>query len=1061
MFRLLVRFLAVELALALPAAASTLAVPAEYPSIQQAIDSAQPGDTVLIGPGVYNESLTLKEGVRLEGAGLGKSTVRCDATKAPALTVIGCKTGAIMGLTFEHSGSQVDPTSESNPPLVLAESSAIEILQCAFVNSPGIGLVVKGTGGAVIQHCVAQKSATQGVSIELETGTIRLENNESFDNTRNGMLLQCAPAAQVSVSENTCRGNGNHGIGVAGEGFGPVLTKNQCMENKSCGIYFHTGTQGTAVENLCEENAVGGILVSGQGARPVLSRNQCARNKASGIWVQEGAEPRVEENNCQENEGQGIYVFGTGTRPVLKLNTCTGNKLCGICFEQGSGGIAEENLCERNMYQGVLVQGQGTRPTLTQNQCKSNEGSGIYIADQARADATKNVCAENRGSGIALDKCRSATELVDNECLRNQTYGIWFAEATWVQGHGNNFWQNGQICQGEIGWLLQLEEFEVLEKIAHRLRTDKTRFPSGEWQLGFFYNFLATGRGKVTPSNTEEYMGVMERWRAAFPDSVTARIAQSTAYIALAWKARGSGWAYKVTPEGWKGFYDNLNKAWGVLTEAEKLEQKDPQLYASLVTAAMGLNKDRPNLVGELLGAITGTQPAPTEIEQVFRRGVELEPTYYPLYYARTTSLLPRWGGLPGALEQFAARCADATKKEQGEGMYARIAADALDYVGKDEFLNRMSFSWPRIEQGSKDILAAFPQSSYRRNWLCLFACIYRDRDKARSLFEEVGDNWDCDVWNDWELYVAYRDWASGKTDLQPETTALHQAIDDDDLIEAMRQLEAGADVNARNVQGCTPLYLAVGEENLEAVRLLLEHGADPDLAASQVWTPLHLAVAKKLPEIVRVLLDHGADHSRTRHGGWTPLHVAVNDRSGDIVRMLLEHGADPNLALDNGTTPLRTTQNKDFEDMRALLIEYGGEPKSIYTEESFAALRAARAGDVVTLKKLIEAGANVNEQLPSTGWTALHAAVLQHNIAVLETLLSSKAADVNIQNANGNTPLHEAARHGREAAVKLLLEGNADINVVNNEGKTASALAKERGHEAILQLLQRPSAAE
>jgi parallel beta-helix repeat protein len=55
-------------AFAAPAAswADILRVPAQYPTIQQAVDAAKPGDTVLVGPGLYSEIVVMRDQIRVE-----------------------------------------------------------------------------------------------------------------------------------------------------------------------------------------------------------------------------------------------------------------------------------------------------------------------------------------------------------------------------------------------------------------------------------------------------------------------------------------------------------------------------------------------------------------------------------------------------------------------------------------------------------------------------------------------------------------------------------------------------------------------------------------------------------------------------------------------------------------------------------------------------------------------------------------------------------------------------------------------------------------------------------
>ena len=135
----------------------------------------------------------------------------------------------------------------------------------------------------------------------------------------------------------------------------------------------------------------------------------------------------------------------------------------------------------------------------------------------------------------------------------------------------------------------------------------------------------------------------------------------------------------------------------------------------------------------------------------------------------------------------------------------------------------------------------------------------------------------------------------------------LHLAARHESAAVAALLIERGAEIDARDGVGWTPLHYALleGVERpaLRAANLLLEHGADVRAATLVVgWTPLHLAarlggsrVSSRLDEagervwdvaeyadgpdvlrLVRALVERGADaNARTRVGGWTPARVA------------------------------------------------------------------------------------------------------------------------------------------------------------------------------------------
>jgi hypothetical protein len=71
--------------------------------------------------------------------------------------------------------------------------------------------------------------------------------------------------------------------------------------------------------------------------------------------------------------------------------------------------------------------------------------------------------------------------------------------------------------------------------------------------------------------------------------------------------------------------------------------------------------------------------------------------------------------------------------------------------------------------------------------------------------------------------------------------------------------LAKGANVNAADGDGGTPLIWAVARGQPETVRLLLESGADANAADAEGMTALKLAERKKLPEIAEILVAAGA----------------------------------------------------------------------------------------------------------------------------------------------------------------------------------------------------------
>ncbi|MEM2677506.1 MAG: ankyrin repeat domain-containing protein, partial [Thermofilaceae archaeon] len=70
----------------------------------------------------------------------------------------------------------------------------------------------------------------------------------------------------------------------------------------------------------------------------------------------------------------------------------------------------------------------------------------------------------------------------------------------------------------------------------------------------------------------------------------------------------------------------------------------------------------------------------------------------------------------------------------------------------------------------------------------------------------------------------------------------LHKAAEEGDLQRVKKLVENGANVNAKDEYGSTPLYLAVLNGHLELARFLVEKGANVNAKDIVGWTPLHIA---------------------------------------------------------------------------------------------------------------------------------------------------------------------------------------------------------------------------
>ncbi len=232
---------------------------------------------------------------------------------------------------------------------------------------------------------------------------------------------------------------------------------------------------------------------------------------------------------------------------------------------------------------------------------------------------------------------------------------------------------------------------------------------------------------------------------------------------------------------------------------------------------------------------------------------------------------------------------------------------------------------------------------------------------------------------------------------------------------------EAGANVNAANLRNATALHWAV--HDADKVRLLLMKGAGINARTIEGRTPLYTAA--QLPAggtTIKLLVEVGADLEARTIVGNTPLFAAAIG-GADNVRVLVDKGADVNAVSLSGATPLMATSGGEVV---SLLVSRGADVTTRSKRGESALADAARRGDVAAAKLLLDKGADVNA-VDYRGYTPLILAA-QHDrdSPELVRLLLSRGADVHAV-AEGHTALTIAARRGETELVRLLREATAN----------------------------------
>mmetsp|Transcript_30407 Transcript_30407/g.51230 ORF Transcript_30407/g.51230 Transcript_30407/m.51230 type:complete len:375 (-) Transcript_30407:144-1268(-) len=218
--------------------------------------------------------------------------------------------------------------------------------------------------------------------------------------------------------------------------------------------------------------------------------------------------------------------------------------------------------------------------------------------------------------------------------------------------------------------------------------------------------------------------------------------------------------------------------------------------------------------------------------------------------------------------------------------------------------------------------------------------------------------------------------------------------------------VDHGAHLELLCKKGLTALLHSVSgpDTNEATVRILLEAGADVNAVDLDGKNALLIASKWAKSATTRALLEHGADVHFQDNSHQTAIMFAAQSASAATIKVLLEYGADPSKENLDHETPLLLSASFNTHAMAiATLLEAGARIDHRGKDGETALMMACRwAGNISLVTTLVDAGADMDRQ-DKFGRTALMFAAFIGNKDAVWVLMKA-GADGNIVNEDGWT---------------------------------------------------------
>ncbi|MEL4304424.1 NosD domain-containing protein [Methanococcoides sp. LMO-2] len=346
---------------------------ANYTSIQDAVDAAINGDTILVYSGTYTEIVSVDKELTIES----------------------------------DSGNPDDTivliTSPSNY-VILVEENNVNINGFSVVGlNNNTGILLSGVEGCTISDNVLSDNFA-GIRLDHSSNNVVSGNNASLNNDT-GIGLQ--DSSYNTLNDNTANLNLDVGIWLSNSSNN-MLSDNTANLNTEKGIGLLDSDDNTLDRNIVNLNTETGIDLLNSNNNIFDSNN--VLNNSEGIILENSSINRLESNIVSYNLDDGIFLENSSDNMLLS-NTANWNG----------------NVSDDSAYAGIKLL-YSINNTLSSNTVSWNDDTGIGLFDSNNNILNSNVLSYNLDDGIYLENSNNNT--LSSNTASDNYYGIRVVESS-------------------------------------------------------------------------------------------------------------------------------------------------------------------------------------------------------------------------------------------------------------------------------------------------------------------------------------------------------------------------------------------------------------------------------------------------------------------------------------------------------------------------------------------------------------------------------------------------------------------------------------------------------